>query len=338
MSAEAPKQDVPKPKILTVEMVRKRAEHNDGVLCTLEEVAMHQDEIGKLTKVFERYTPRLRILYLQNNYIEKIEHLGGLVELEYLNLALNNISHVEGLERCESLTKLDLTCNFVADVVDLESLQDLKDLHELYLTGNPCDRFEDYRPFVIATLPQLLILDGTEITHSERTRSLERYKNENLREKMLQQASVCEKGRYTPEERLAAWQEIEMRREENKPKPTPSVFNQTIPKPKPPPDGPDENGHIRQTNMGNWVFKWYERNGKLCLDVNIDRYLDTSLIDIVVHPTWIRITAKEKVLQLVLPSEVTGDNVEALRSQTTGHLLVKMEVVDPTKIPVISKS
>ena len=48
-----------------------------------------------------------------------MENLSKLKELEYLNLALNNISKIEGIEGCESLKKLDLTCNFI-DVDDLE--------------------------------------------------------------------------------------------------------------------------------------------------------------------------------------------------------------------------
>jgi protein TilB len=50
---------------------------------------------------------------LQNNIIEKIENLSKLKELDYLNLALNNISIIENLEGCESLRKLDLTVNFI---------------------------------------------------------------------------------------------------------------------------------------------------------------------------------------------------------------------------------
>ena len=72
--------------------------------------------------------------------IEKIENLTRLKELEYLNLALNNISMIEGLEGCESLNKLDLTANFV-DVEDYEeSLKNLSKnifLRDLYLTGCP---------------------------------------------------------------------------------------------------------------------------------------------------------------------------------------------------------
>jgi hypothetical protein len=40
------------PKVLTVEFAKKRSEYNDGILQTVENVAMHQDEIEVLPKVF----------------------------------------------------------------------------------------------------------------------------------------------------------------------------------------------------------------------------------------------------------------------------------------------
>ena len=78
-------------------------------------------------------------------------------ELEYLNLAVNNLTKVQNLQRCESLQKLDLTINFVdkAGLVSLVSLQHNVLLTELYLIGNPCTEWRGYRQFVVGTLPQL---------------------------------------------------------------------------------------------------------------------------------------------------------------------------------------
>ena len=42
-----------------------------------------------------------------------MENLTKLKDLEYLNLALNNIQKIEGIEGCETLKKLDLTVNFI---------------------------------------------------------------------------------------------------------------------------------------------------------------------------------------------------------------------------------
>ena len=125
---------------ITPELLRKRAEHNEGMLSNLEEIALHQQDIEKI-ELFDKLTRHIKILLLQNNQIEKMENLSKLKELEYLNLALNNIEVIEGLDGCESLNKLDMTCNFVKLEGLMESLTNLRkveSLSELYLLGNPC--------------------------------------------------------------------------------------------------------------------------------------------------------------------------------------------------------
>jgi len=119
------------------------------------------------------------------------EHLHRLKQLEYLNLALNNITEVRRRSRpasqrvahrclcpqvtnlagCEALSKLDLSANFIASPAGLLSIASLAAntaLRELFLTGNPCCADQRYRPFVVASLPQLARLDGVDITPSER--------------------------------------------------------------------------------------------------------------------------------------------------------------------------
>ncbi|KAK3258767.1 dynein axonemal assembly factor 11, partial [Cymbomonas tetramitiformis] len=154
---------------ITYELLQRRAEHNEGMVSTLEEVALHQEDIEKI-ECIGQHARHLKIIYMQNNLIMKFENLHRLKELEYLNVALNNITKVENLQRCESLTKLDLTVNFIdkAGMLSLPSLQANEFLKEIYLTGNPCADVEGYREFVVASIPQLKKLDGKDITHSER--------------------------------------------------------------------------------------------------------------------------------------------------------------------------
>lgn len=134
---------------------------------------------------------QLKILLLQSNLIGKIQNLHKLKKLEYLNLAVNNIIKIENLQRCESLTKLDLTVNFVAKqgLFSLHSLQHNIHLKELYLVGNPCSDWEGYRQFVIATLPNIDKLDGTEIKPSERIVAKQVYPKleKQLREECLRE-------------------------------------------------------------------------------------------------------------------------------------------------------
>ncbi|XP_070775476.1 dynein axonemal assembly factor 11 [Enoplosus armatus] len=155
---------------ITEDMVRRRAEHNECEIFSLEEVSLHQQDIERIEHL-DRWCRDLRILYLQNNLIPRIENLSRLKKLEYLNLALNNIEVIENLEGCESLQKLDLTVNFVGRLSSVEALKHNVHLTELFLVGNPCTEFEGYRQYVVASLPQLKWLDGTEISRSERIRA-----------------------------------------------------------------------------------------------------------------------------------------------------------------------
>ena len=108
---------------MTLKLIRKRAEHNEGIISTLEELTLHQEELVAIEPCLGTTCRKLKILYLQNNIISKIQHLHHLKDLEYLNMALNNVSKIEGLDKCEFLNKLDLTVNFV-DVDELESSMD----------------------------------------------------------------------------------------------------------------------------------------------------------------------------------------------------------------------
>ena len=81
------------------------------------------------------------------------------------------MSKIEGIKRCESLNKIDMTLNFV-DLEDLQSsceeMEWCENLVDLYMVGNPCTDWENYKEYVIAKVPQLMRLDGNDITRSER--------------------------------------------------------------------------------------------------------------------------------------------------------------------------
>ena len=124
---------------ITEAMLRSRAEHNEGRVATLEEVSLHQQNIEKI-ELLNQACRQLRILYLQNNVIGKLQNLHRLKRLEYLNVALNNLRRVENLQGLESLQKLDLTMNFIdrAGLLSLHSLRRNEGLRDLYMVRNPC--------------------------------------------------------------------------------------------------------------------------------------------------------------------------------------------------------
>ena len=102
--------------------LKKRAEHNYGRLFDLEEISLHQLNIRKIENL-DKFCRNLKIVYLQDNAIMKLENLKRLKQLEYLNISMNAIEVVEGLEACESLRKLDLTLNFIGKISSVCNLR-----------------------------------------------------------------------------------------------------------------------------------------------------------------------------------------------------------------------
>lgn len=155
---------------ITRELIRKKSEHNEGIIATMEEISLHQEELEQINEVLGKSCRKLKIIYLQNNIISKMENLSYFKELVYINLALNNLEMIEGLNNCEFLSKLDVSVNFI-DFDTLQSsiqhLQSRYNLRDLYLMGNPSQvKWPSFSTYVIAKLPQLKTLDGTEITKS----------------------------------------------------------------------------------------------------------------------------------------------------------------------------
>ncbi|XP_064500673.1 dynein axonemal assembly factor 11 isoform X1 [Pseudopipra pipra] len=424
---------VPKKCPVTEDLVRRRAEHNNCEIFSLEEISLHQQEIEKL-EYLDKWCRDLKILYLQNNLIPKIDIFGSdedccypiptlplfgipkrkcspltvnllipidhgenntenvskLKKLEYLNVALNNIERIENLEGCEELKKLDLTANFIGELSSIESLKHNIHLKELFLTGNPCTEFEGYRQFVVATLHQLKYLDSKEIERSERIKALQNYPEvkqkireqeqvyllkrarekeeaqrrmqerkdkkqkqmesklgfdspDSLQEKENHQAEgdgeqeTCrtveddeedrrfweEPTPYTPESRLETHRYIEEKRRAK------DNIRESKKSEKPPWTLVTAEGKVLNVNVPKLHFslKDDEENNQFILELAVYRYLDTSLLDVDVQPTYIRVLVKEKPFQFVLPEEVKPDSSSAKRSQTTGHLVVTMPKV-----------
>ncbi|KAK9906468.1 hypothetical protein WJX75_002442 [Coccomyxa subellipsoidea] len=310
---------------ITVDLLRKRAEHNDGMLSTLEEITLHQQNIEKI-EVLGYACRNLKMLYLQNNLIAKIENLHRLKELQYLNLAINNITKVQNLQRCESLARLDLTMNFVTkpSLPTVASLASNIFLTEFHLVGNPCIQWVSYRPFVIASVPQLTKLDGLAISQAERDKAEQQLPSlqECLRAELLAEGIDPDSGAHMVEDD--------------------SLHNaETIPEighvgedgemRRPWCPATREGAPLLQKNEGQWEFTLEEsRDGlSIHLDVEVGRFLDSSLIKADVQPRHVRLLIKGHLLQLALPLEVKPGASAAQRSATTGNLLLILPKEDP---------
>ncbi|XP_055482524.1 dynein axonemal assembly factor 11 [Psammomys obesus] len=383
---------------ITEDLIRRNAEHNDCVIFSLEELSLHQQEIERLEHI-DKWCKDLKILYLQNNLIAKIENVSKLKKLEYLNLALNNIERIENLEGCECLTKLDLTVNFIGELSSIKTLIHNIHLKELFLMGNPCADFDGYRQFVVVTLQQLKWLDGREIERSERIQALQNYtaveqqireqekayclrrarEKEEAERKLEEEQGSGDKKESSPgfdgcrysdtyafcpsatenknhlqapetqgdpssketdesEDDLAFWNKpslftpesrLETLRHMEKQRKAQEKLSENKKKVKPPRILVTEDGKALNVNEAKLDFsvKDDEKHKQIILDLAVYRYMDTSLIEVDVQPTYVRVMVKGKPFQLALSVEVQPDRSSAKRSQTTGHLLICMPKV-----------
>lgn len=60
--------------VVTEALIRKRSEHNECIISTLEELSLHQEDIEKIEHI-NNWCKDLQILYLQANLIAKIGNL-----------------------------------------------------------------------------------------------------------------------------------------------------------------------------------------------------------------------------------------------------------------------
>jgi len=58
---------------ITRDLLRKRAEHNEGMISTMEELTLHQEELMTIDECLGQSCRQLKILLLQNNIINKME-------------------------------------------------------------------------------------------------------------------------------------------------------------------------------------------------------------------------------------------------------------------------
>ncbi|OQS01670.1 hypothetical protein ACHHYP_00413 [Achlya hypogyna] len=83
-------------------------------------------------------------------------------------LSQNNLSSLAGIEQLANLKMLSLGSNTVGDFDDVARLGVLPHLRTLYLVGNPVCDAPNYRARVLALLPQLAVLDTTDVSAKER--------------------------------------------------------------------------------------------------------------------------------------------------------------------------
>ena len=343
---------------LTEQLIRKKAEHHDGPLTTLEELTLHQLELERIEPVLGSVCRKLRILYLQNNIIPKFENLHHMKDIRYLNMGLNNCTKIEGLSSCEFINKLDVIVNFI-DVDELESsiehLQPLLHLKELFIMGNPCTEWPGHRAFVIALLPQLSSLDGTEINKAEKIQAQQQLKKLRAELRILAAFKREEKGLpveeyipqgdddenepWTPATRVRMYKEMAEQKEEKearqramepKERDYEKEQREAVAKVR----ATESDGVVKQCNEGRWDFVLEDEDGQgnCQLRLGISRFLDTSLADVDVHPFYVSVVVKGKLFRILWPDEVRSEDAVCQRSQASGELVISVpKVKEPTR-------
>lgn len=124
---------------------------------------------------------RLKWLDLSFNCIQKIENLDQLTELEDLSLFSNEITKVENLDNCTKLNVLSLGNNKIDNLEDLYTyLAPFKKLEVLSVGGNPFTKKEaEYRLYLIFYIESLKYLDYSFIDKPMRDQIREEEKLKN---------------------------------------------------------------------------------------------------------------------------------------------------------------
>ena len=250
---------------------------------------------------------------------------------------------VSNLEGCESLSKLDLTANFIASPRGLLTVARLAcnpGLRELFLTGNPCCGDPGYRPFLVASLPQLSRLDGVDISPSERIASHQALAGITAR----LEAAAAAAGDSPPED-PDAWGPAARLREHREDAAARAAHEAAKregadrvllgspfggPPARPPRAAleplPEDGTLPGQTNEGGWQYAWEEDGGTgaVVLTVWVGRFVDEDDISVDVAPGLARVLVKGRLLCVHTPEEVLPAGASCQRVSASGALVISM--------------
>ena len=81
-------------------------------------------------------------------------------------------------------------------------------------------------------------------------------------------------------------------------------------------------------NQGGYEWKFEESSdrSKVTFEMKVPKFMDTSLLNVDVQPTYVRCEIKGKVTQLHWPEEILVEKATIQRSTTTGFLVITAPV------------
>uniref|UniRef100_H3C5I0 Leucine rich repeat containing 9 n=1 Tax=Tetraodon nigroviridis TaxID=99883 RepID=H3C5I0_TETNG len=134
---------------------------------SLEELSLDNNSISTLGGLSR--LKRLNKLSLNGNQLSSLDYsvLDQLPELCFLSVENNYIPSLHGIQRARSLHELYVSNNHISMSKDIYCLKELVSLIILDLSGNPVEKAENYRIYVLFHLPALKALDGIAVEAPE---------------------------------------------------------------------------------------------------------------------------------------------------------------------------
>lgn len=87
-----------------------------------------------------------------------------------------------------------------------------------------------------------------------------------------------------------------------------------------------KDGQVRQTNQGQYEWRYEESQDKTCVifEIKIPKFMDTAQINCDLHPDYVRLDIKGRITQLAHPEFIIVEKSSVQRSTTTGVLQLTM--------------
>ncbi|XP_034019585.1 leucine-rich repeat and guanylate kinase domain-containing protein isoform X2 [Thalassophryne amazonica] len=111
----------------------------------------------------------------RGNQLETTEGLESLNHLLDLDLSLNRITSISGLQNQQLLGSINLENNMISEIQEFKKVDNLFLLRDLNLLGNLVQEQPDYRLSVIFLLQHLTVLDKDQVTAEEKVSSVNKY-------------------------------------------------------------------------------------------------------------------------------------------------------------------
>ena len=128
----------------------------------------------------------IKILNFYGTDFSNIDIISQMPSLKIISLSSNKISSLKPFRNLPNLKKLILRNNHIENVDEIDNLKNCENLDSLWLEENPVCKKEEYKIHLVKTLPNLKILDNTNMTEiKEEIEKKEKNKNDDKKIKTI---------------------------------------------------------------------------------------------------------------------------------------------------------